>query len=113
MKTTMPYAVLWRCLGCGKWSTAVRCPKEHQRWVPEDQPRPAGEMILEYRSGSSDMEGGAGILGGWMVRCGPFEEWRAIRMPAVTLTENEEHTEWWIQANPAGSAGASPNDASS
>jgi hypothetical protein len=74
---------MWRCTSCGKWSHAVRRPKKHTRFISEaDQPydyEPT-ETIISYEPGMSDYISGESTAGGWMVECGPFEEWHAERV---------------------------------
>jgi hypothetical protein len=67
---------IWRCTSCGKWSHAVRCPKFHQRWTPDEPGE--DERVLRYEPPSYDREGN-GDDGGYVVACGPFEAWAATR----------------------------------
>ena len=56
---------IWRCADCGKWSHAKRNPKTHRRGVFVERGHRAGvarDPIVEC------------------VSCGPFEEWRAVRV---------------------------------
>lgn len=98
---TMPFTILWRCLSCGKWSHAQRRPKNHLRFIEDGAAEldTEGWVVKETRDAEYDqgyLERPAGV----MVFCGPFEEWRAIRMPAVILTENGERTQWTITSQP-------------
>lgn len=75
---------MWRCSTCGKWSHAKRRPKGHARWIPASDKAPEYEpveKVLSYEPGSVyDHLTGESDPGGWMVECGPFEEWHAERV---------------------------------
>ena len=65
----------WLCTACGKWSTARRRPRHHQRFVGEDLP---GGAAITAETHTYEPDTGAPVTYFW-VRCGPFEEWIAER----------------------------------
>lgn len=72
---------VWRCAGCGKWSHAVRRPKTHERFIPQED---GGEYVgnwttKQYVDAEYGYEGDLLQRAGWRVRCGPFESWVAVR----------------------------------
>lgn len=74
---------IYCCTKCGKWSHAKRKPKFHKRyhrmytqWGMADDEPPA-ELIIEVVEGYVDYASGEGDDGGWIVRCGPFDTYRA------------------------------------
>ena len=72
---------MWRCSTCGKWSHAQQRPKAHQRWISAwDKPADyePEERVLRFDPGMSFDD--RDDPGGWMVECGPFEEWHAERV---------------------------------
>ena len=72
---------MWRCTCCGKWSHAQKRPKVHQRWISAwDKPAEyePTEMVISFDPGMSFES--HDDPGGWMVECGPFEEWHAERV---------------------------------
>lgn len=75
---------LWRCVECGRWSHAERRPSSHQRKLRcthefgFDEPPPGAVVVEEL--GGIEHDTGAWSLWGWMLKCGPFEEWRAERV---------------------------------
>lgn len=82
MSTKQPTALLWRCEVCSKWSHAVGRPRWHQRWINrEDGPPADGAVVIsEVEPYGHGYEGHEIVEGGWFVRCGPFEEWRAEKV---------------------------------
>lgn len=60
-------AALWRCDTCGKWSSAARRPRKHQRWVQDRS------------KALTDREGSFIGYDGEFVGCGPFSGWTAIK----------------------------------
>lgn len=68
---------LWKCTVCGKWSHAAKNPRHHRRF---DRNEPAdGSKILEEIPPIYSPEHGDSSEGGYMVRCGPFEAWTAVK----------------------------------
>ncbi|MFY1595448.1 hypothetical protein [Micromonospora sp. WMMD737] len=65
---------LWRCTGCGKWSHAKRCPKQHRRWVVTGT-----ETVTEMESWDTGAFVEVEIPTGEFQPCGPFEQWTATR----------------------------------
>jgi hypothetical protein len=67
--------IMYRCSTCGKWSHAQRRPKSHRRFVrDEGQGEPSG--AVEYVEGEPLVDD----PGGWMVVCGPFEPFQAVKV---------------------------------
>jgi len=66
---------LWRCSACGKWSHAVKRPKNHQRAV-FDEPAEGVEIVNHeaYFGGGEYSEPSPEV---WWIKCGPFDEWAA------------------------------------
>ena len=71
-----PFITLYRCAECGKWSHAQRKPKFHKRFTSEWPEQDA--VILEEIYPQNDYEGG-GDDGGWILKCGPFDTYRAYK----------------------------------
>ena len=73
---------LWRCSACGKWSHAQRNPKMHERRVADSDDFDAA-AVTRIEPGGREPETGA-----WLdlvfVRCGPFDEFAAVRSVGTT-----------------------------
>lgn len=60
----------YRCTRCGKWSHALRKPKQHKRFTRE-QPEET-DVVLEYMPPSFGYEG-PNADDGYLIACGPFQ----------------------------------------
>lgn len=72
--------VMWRCVGCGKWSHALRRPARHERFLKAELGAPEPDAYIDARY-SQEPDTGAVVLDGWIISCGPFEKWVAERVP--------------------------------
>lgn len=77
--TTLTEMTVYRCTTCGKWSHAKTRPLSHQRFVSGDEIAPDSAIVIREIPASFG-HGESYDPGGWMVRCGPFETWRAERV---------------------------------
>ena len=69
---------LWRCAECGKWSHAQRRPPWHSKFVGDD---PSDDAIIVESNEVMELDTGSKYHVFW-VRCGPFEEWTAEKVPS-------------------------------
>lgn len=72
VRLTVETVEVWRCSRCGKWSHAKRRPRQHERRV--ELPA-AGDVVLATDHGLDPDDGPRP----YVIACGPFERWVAVR----------------------------------
>lgn len=68
---------IWRCSKCEKWSHAKKKPRWHKRFVLEE-PEDAASILERHHAPYDHLNGFTGPES-WLVRCGPFEDWWAVK----------------------------------